>query len=341
MATITRRSSSALITQLTHRPHEFDFYQTIRILEAAKRFPAHLGEGSDPQEEALRIRSHVTLSVSASDIHSLDMTTHVPTLTVNFMGIAGVYGPLPMPYTELILDRLRVRDHGLRDFFDVFNHRLVSLWYRSSKKGRVLAMNLVPEETDVGQTLLNLCGIPERTVVQNTAIPLRSFMSFAALFWQNTRSVAGLKVLLEDFFHIRVDIDEYQGGWQQPPEQDWTRIGAFMGRFQRLGVDTILGKRSWNNGLGIRLTLVDISWVTYLQALQGRHHQILHNLIRSYCGSLHRIQICARVRMDEIPATHLRIGHARLGQTTWLTRGHGQGLKNSPLRQLAVLNAIT
>ena len=55
-------------------------------------------------------------------------------MTVTFMGLAGTGGVLPGHYTQLLIDRVREKDFGLRDFLDLFNHRLIAQFYRAWEK---------------------------------------------------------------------------------------------------------------------------------------------------------------------------------------------------------------
>ena len=60
--------------------------------------------------------------------------TPVPEMTVTFLGVAGTGGILPWHYTQSLIDQAREKDFGLRDFLDLFNHRLIANFYRAWKK---------------------------------------------------------------------------------------------------------------------------------------------------------------------------------------------------------------
>ncbi|MFO0888032.1 MAG: type VI secretion system baseplate subunit TssG [Isosphaeraceae bacterium] len=55
-------------------------------------------------------------------------------MLVSFFGLTGPSGALPRHYTEILLQQLREKDSPLCDFLDLFNHRLVSLFYRAWEK---------------------------------------------------------------------------------------------------------------------------------------------------------------------------------------------------------------
>ena len=97
-----------------------------------------VGRFHHPATEIVRFSAHATLTFPASEIQSLDWREDLPPwMAVNFMGLTGPVGVLPLYYTELVMERLRSRDTGLRDFLDIFNHRAISLFYRAWEKYRL------------------------------------------------------------------------------------------------------------------------------------------------------------------------------------------------------------
>ncbi len=344
MATAARRSDNPLTqtveAQLFAQPYEFNFHQAVRILSSL-RPGQYFGEGDDPRTDPVQIRSHISYAVPSSDLHGLQenwIPEHPPILSVNFFGISGIQGPLPQPYMELLTDRLRQKDTAFRDFLDMFNHRLVSFWYRVEKKF-IPGLEHVPSEaTAIGRSLLDLAGfgIPELT--ERIHIHNRSLINYAPLFWQRQKSVAGLQKLLMGYFKCDVGIHEFYGAWRIPPVEDQSRIGITEGtlgdlsggRYQRLGQSMILGSKSWDNSAGLRIRLRRLSWASYLKHLPGGSgNETFRDMVRLYAGLNCIIEMRATVDAKEIPPSRLGIG-LYLGQTSWITRGKGSGFKEDP-----------
>src|SRR3954468_21458789 len=129
MATPGRRADPPLEQVLFEEAYRFDFFQAVRMLERlqGERVPV----GRRPGREGVRFRTRASLSFPPSSIHQLsrpegaDGPAH---MTVAFMGLVGPLGVLPVCYTELVMDRLRVGDRTLAAFLDLFHHRMVSFF---------------------------------------------------------------------------------------------------------------------------------------------------------------------------------------------------------------------
>jgi type VI secretion system protein ImpH len=118
-------------------PTSFGFFQAIRLLERARPDQAPIGEYADPADEVVRFSVPPSISFPASEIQSLEEQEDGPArMAVNFLGLTGPQGVLPYHYTQLVADRLREKDPTMRDFFDLFHHRMISLFYRAWEKYR-------------------------------------------------------------------------------------------------------------------------------------------------------------------------------------------------------------
>src|SRR5579884_4185475 len=104
MATHNWGTNRPLKNFLFDEAHLFDFYQAVRLMETIRTGSATVGENDDPAKDAVRFKSKVSVDFPASDIEDIRSRSDEdqPEMVVNFMGIAGVLGPLPNPFVELI-----------------------------------------------------------------------------------------------------------------------------------------------------------------------------------------------------------------------------------------------
>lgn len=77
-------------------------------------------------------------------------------MTINFMGLTGPSGALPTRYTEMLLERrLQHRDQTAHHFFDLLNHRLITLFYQAWRKHQATADLACGLQADWRQMLLS------------------------------------------------------------------------------------------------------------------------------------------------------------------------------------------
>jgi len=143
MATQGGRPDAPLTSVLFDEPYRFDFFQAVRIFERVFRDRKPVGRPRvAPAEEVVRFRTRQTLEFPASQLHEIarppeSESPQPPSqLFVNFMGATGPLGVLPTHYTLLLIERAREKDTKLWEFLDLFNHRMISLFYRAWEKYR-------------------------------------------------------------------------------------------------------------------------------------------------------------------------------------------------------------
>jgi type VI secretion system protein ImpH len=335
MVVHSRHPNFALKNTLREKTFQFDFHQAVELLEQMQPHALSIGEGHDPNREALCIKARVSLSPSGSEIHSFSpprADSSQPILWVNFMSIAGVYGPLPTPYTELLLDRTRQNDTAFRDFLDIFNHRFASLWHRLKKKTFISFSHKDPRNTDIGKSLLSITGLLNQSYRDLLFVSDRSLLSYHDLFWKKTRSSYGLIKIISQHFHLPITLEQYQGGWEIAPESELTRLGVQKGQYQALGQSTILGSKLWNQAAGIRIDIGPMTWnqMSHFLPIEikndggkiitGRDFKTLKDLITFYIGFDYRIKI--RLMVHPFNVKPLRLNRQfSLGHNSWITVG--------------------
>ena len=86
----------------------FEFFQAVRLLERLLPDRAPIGRYAQPRNEVVRFKTHTGLEFPASDIQGIEFPENgIPRVVVNFMGLTGPAGILPLYYTELVRERLR------------------------------------------------------------------------------------------------------------------------------------------------------------------------------------------------------------------------------------------
>lgn len=130
-------TASSVETQLREEPYQFEFFQAVRLLERIFPNKIPVGRFSSPDSEVIRFLANSMLSFPASEIQSLECPPDGPArMKVNFMGLTGPEGVLPLYYTALLAERARLGDSSPADFFDIFNHRIISLFFLAWEKYR-------------------------------------------------------------------------------------------------------------------------------------------------------------------------------------------------------------
>jgi type VI secretion system protein ImpH len=138
----TPRKPRTLEARLFEEGYVFDFYQAVRVLQRLRPASKPVGHSGPLSEEPVRFRALVSLSFPPSSIYELQRvsTTSIPLLTQAVIGLTGPSGVLPRHYTELLIrveaDAKGPEKNALRDWLDIFNHRLVSFFYRAWEKYR-------------------------------------------------------------------------------------------------------------------------------------------------------------------------------------------------------------
>jgi type VI secretion system protein ImpH len=330
MAAPERHPEATLADSLFTAGHRFDFFQAVRLLIRLYGAPASAEAGATLRHDAVRFTSRVALDFPASDVAKVSPPTapgEPAHMQVNLLGLAGSLGPLPLSWTEALLERVGRYDTAQRDFLDLFTHRLVALLYQVREQHRIGLTDCAPAESQVAQYLFALLGLGTEGLRGRLGMPDRALLPYTGLLARQPRSMAGLEVLLSDYFQVPVRGVSWCGRWYPLAADQTTRLGV-TGHNQRLGQDVVLGTRVWMQDAAFALWLGPLTLQQFLDFLPtGRGFQPLCALTRFYAGQEFAYTFHLTLPAAALPASRLSASQGpRLGWTSWLkTRNAGEG----------------
>jgi type VI secretion system protein ImpH len=306
---------------LRANPQAFEFFQAVRLLERLRSDRAAVGGFDDPEREVARFGVTSSLAFPAGEIQELKLENDAPArMRVNFMGLTGPLGVLPHPYSLLVLDRLRARDTALADFLDVFHHRFISLFYQAWRKYRFAAAHEDGARDQLREHLLDLIGLGLDGYRGKMPFPDEVLIFRAGLLAPQPRGAVALAQLLEDFFCVDVEVQQFIGGWYPLARMDRCAIGEDDEQANRLGFGAVAGDEIWDQQTRVRIRVGPLGREEYDSFLPGgAGHTEMAALLRFYSHDQFDFELQLVLTADAVPGVMLDgRDDARLGWSTWI-----------------------
>lgn len=323
------RTGPSVEELLFQRGYDFGFFQAVRLLTQICPHREQVGGEAMPSSELVRFGAHLSMSFPPGAIHRIDRSPYGDeraTMTVNFMGLTGPQGVLPAYYTELLIAREAEKDNALAAFLDLFNHRLISLFYRAWEKhhfviGYERAARSGAADDKFTQYLFDLIGMGTPGLRGRLRIRDQGLLSYAGLIVQRPHSASALGGILRDYFGLPVEIEQFQGRWF-PLDETSRSFLRRDGVHNQLGVGAIAGDAVWNQQARFRVQVGPISLDRFLDFLpDGNAFAELAELTRYFVGLALEFDIQLILRAPEVPWCRLTDEGAdapRLGWLGWL-----------------------
>jgi type VI secretion system protein ImpH len=259
-------------------------------------------------------------------------------MRVNFMGVIGPQGLLPIYYTELVMDRIRAKDPTLLDFLDIFHHRIISLFYRVWQKYRFQVAYEQGEGDQFSQYLLSLIGLGAPALQHRQQIPDQSLLCYAGLFAQQPRSALGLELILLDYFGVPVKVEQFLGAWYSLDKSSQCDLDDTFFDSQQLGFGAVVGDEVWDPQSRVRIVLGPLSLETYLDFLPtGTAFNPLRNLVRFYAGDEFDFEVQLILHREQTPPCELGVEGPTAPQLGWLSWSKTKDLQFDPSQAILQL----
>lgn len=302
-----------VLRHIRSEPFRFRFFQAVSLLERIHGGP-QLGEFGEPSKEAVRFGGHASLSFPASEIQALEWEHTPPRMRVNFMGLQGQCGVLPYSYTQLIEDRTRTRDNTLRDWLDIFNHRFLSLFYRAWKRYR---LPIDPARTR--DMVFAVIGLGTKGLTARQSVEDESLAFYGGLLGMQPRSAGALERMLEDYFRVPVEVEQFMGGWYTLSADALCRFEERETASECLGMGVVVGDEVWDQQSRVRVKLGPMSRERYEEFLPGRAgFTRLRELTRFYARDQIDFEAQLILQREDVPGCKLDEEPVQLGWTTWM-----------------------
>ncbi|HMD75781.1 MAG TPA: type VI secretion system baseplate subunit TssG [Terracidiphilus sp.] len=308
---------------LDEEPFRVHFFQAVRMLQRMEQDRKPVGYFITPQGETIRFSARTSLAFPPSELYELRrMENGQMSMTVEFMGLCAAISVMPAPYTEFLIARAREKDHAMEDFLNIFNHRMISFFYRGWEKYRFFIEYEKSREDRLSGRLLDLLGLGTEGLRERGGIPDDAYLNYVGLLARHVRSAASLQQILEDYFGVQVHIQQFAGAWRKLNPENQTCFTGFGGANERLGVGVVAGDEVWDHHGRIRVSLGPMRFGQYLKFLprQDAYNELVAWL-KFYSNGSYETEVQLVLARDDAPSCELGSGgekRPQLGLVSWL-----------------------
>jgi type VI secretion system protein ImpH len=336
-----RERMDRLFAGLTVDATQFDFYYTLRHVDAYTPGPMPLGRAARPRDEPLRLTQHPSLIFAPATQHQYlpNAAAHgLGRLSVHHFGLFGANGPLPLHLTEYVQERsLHFKDETMARFCDIFQHRMILLSYRAWADCQAVTSLDNPGRDHFGRYAASLVGLGQATLKSRDSVPDHHKLHHAGHLARLTRNPEGLVRALSALVRVPVVLKEFCLQWLKMADGDLTRLSSVasagdggLNRIElgasssRLGQGAIIGSMVPDMQHKFRLRLGAMSLIEFERYLPGgiRFLQV-RDWVRNYLGVELAWDAQVVLKRDEVPAVRLG-SYGQLGWTSWLGMAPGK-----------------
>ncbi|MCJ8273810.1 MAG: type VI secretion system baseplate subunit TssG [Psychrosphaera sp.] len=199
-------------------------------------------------------------------------------ITCNHYNIAGLGGPLPEPFVEMLRDDQVYGEGAMAAFVNIFNNRIQALRYLIKAATDNNLTSSRAAESKTGQFLLSLSGhlgAEQRALHQQSSDTLIGLAGELANTRMTLPTITRLLRITLDLALIKMNC--LLGRWLTVESSDHTLLGNAN---HRLGTQAVLGKKFWDQQAAFELVLGPMP-ASRLQQLVpgGNDHNKLRHLV--------------------------------------------------------------
>jgi type VI secretion system protein ImpH len=335
LATAKRNDLAHLDAWLTREGRKLEFFPAVALLRKLRKSAAPIGGLGPIEAEPVHFSHDPSLQFHASDIASITMNGDAPAVLVStFLGLLGTVTPLPMHMTEEVIGAEQSDEPALRVFYDIFHHRILSLFFRAWEKYRFESAHAEDASDPFSARMLAFAGVDSNAAGVDRRAALAS-LPLLPLMPGRTRPPHALVFALQTVLPGRtIDIEPFAFRSVRIADEERARLGR---QSCTLGVDCSIGRAVADRAGRFRIVVRGATYADYEGMLRGGDlRERLVTVLDAYVGHAVEAEIDLRLAAGVTPPLCLgdrRV--ARLGLTTRLPRRDPR-----PLRARLVLDPL-
>ncbi len=337
MAGAQRQPDDSLSLDLARHGSQYSFFQAVQLLHRLSPNLKPVGDIGPPDKEVVRFRANPALKFSAGDIELIQAPSEgsvrkAMVVTANFLGLVGATSPLAFRFTEAVIASEQNDDFALTDFYDIFHHRLLSLYFRAWKKYR-LAVGFRSDGSDpFTRRALSFVGVDPGASTPAGGLPPRLLLTLAPILAQRSRSARTLTIALRRLLPgAGIEVQSFVERLVRIPPDQRVRLGVAN---STLNGDFTIGARVSDRSGRFRVKIGPVDYEDF-EALMpgGENYPVLRQVVNQFTRGVLEPELEVSLAEDQSP--RFQLGNRRgalLGTTTQLVTR-----RTKPMRMRVVL----
>jgi len=320
------RLEDILATVRKHR--HGSFHGLVAYLERATRASVRIGGDGPVRDEPIRFQHDNSMGFSCADVSEIELEENANgrrpafKITTTFLGLTGSVTPLPTYFaTEVSQDQ---GDEGiLKAFLDIFHHRVLSLFYRSTVRYSPAVEFQRDARDHWSKRILALAGI-DTYEGDDPPLPRWRLLRLAPLLVRQGSSVWALQTALQDVLdpHLdgaTVEVLQFVGSWVNISDTQQMHLGVDN---SNLGLNSVLGQRAFDTTGKFRIVLGPLTadgYATFQHDLSVK--RLIAATVSLFCRDPLDYDLALILAEDAIPGLRLSVSSpSKLGIDTFLGR---------------------
>jgi type VI secretion system protein ImpH len=330
MASSQRKPDDALRELLAAQGEKFNFFQAVQLLLRLSPDSVPVCELGPPQDEALRFVHDPQLIFHSSDITDIKPRVirdgHAfAQVQSTFLGLFGTASPLASFISEDVIAAEQNDQKSLKAFYDIFHHRLISLFYRAWKKYR-FAVGFRSDGTDAfTRRALVFVGVDANGAMPRQGLPAIELLGLASLLAHRTRSARTLQIILQRLIPgTPVSIKQFVLRRVKLDHDQRVHLGV---QNTTIGENFTIGRSVIDRSGRFRVAVGPVDYDVF-EALMpgGRYHTTLRKIVEQFSRGVLESELELKVKEDAAP--RFQLGNPRgaiLGTTTTIAAAQRKG----------------